>query len=159
MDIELVSPLPPEYYSLVWRWLGEHPANNQDDFSPKTYAGFQVDMDLRQEREDVFLVLSDGKPVGAIGFCPMTPHAGMLHGILFSKSVHGTGVAKRAMQMLMEKLFASGLQKISASYYQHNARVGRFLEKLGFRVEGLMVDQTLQDGRAVSMVLVAAFAS
>jgi len=158
LDIELQSPFPTEHYGLLWKWMAEYPANNSDDFSPKTYVGFQVDMDLRQEREDVFLVLYEGKPVGAIGYTPMTPHAGMMHGILFSKSVHGKGVAKQAMQMFMAKVFASGVAKISASYYEHNKRVGRFLESLGFKVEGLMINQTIQDSKPINMVLAAAFA-
>jgi len=153
-----ISEFPLDEVAILWKWLNDDRKCNFDDFGPRSYTEFYDEMSLRMETEDLFAVCADGSLIGAIGFHPINHHIGALHGICFAKRVHGTQITKKAMGMFLEKIFRSGIHKIQVSYFQDNIRVGRFLEKLGCVVEGLMIANTIQDGKPINMVLGAFFA-
>ncbi|MGH9666932.1 MAG: GNAT family N-acetyltransferase, partial [Bryobacteraceae bacterium] len=67
------------------------------------------------------------------------------------------GVAAQAVRAFLLERFAGGVEKVSAAFFANNARIERFLDKLGAEPEGYLRRQTLRDGRAVDMRLVAIF--
>lgn len=80
---------------------------------------------------DDFVVLKDGVIVGRIGIW----QADEL-GLLFARSVWGTGIAREAAVGLIERSRARGMMLVMADIDPRNDRVRRFLEKLGFKKTG-----------------------
>jgi RimJ/RimL family protein N-acetyltransferase len=158
MQIDLIYQFPEEFYQNAWCWLNENWAANFDDFSPKNYAEFEAHMRERVSNEEVWCVLADGAPVGIIGYLQLSPVKGLLRGVCFTKWTHGTPVTRQAVAQLLEKKFAEGTTKIGLAYFQKNIRVGRFMQRLGAKVEGLMIADTLQNGQPVNAVIAAFFA-
>ncbi len=81
----------------------------------------------------------------------------MLHGIVFTSAVHGLGVSQAAMRQVLTWCWAHGIDKVSASYFADNMRVGAFLARVGAIPEGLLRQQTIRAGQAIDMPLVAFF--
>jgi RimJ/RimL family protein N-acetyltransferase len=156
--IELISPFPPQHYPLLWKWLHEFPASNFDDFGPHTLEQFAAEMDRRAQDEQTWCVTLHGEPVGAIGYCRESGYHGHFNGICFARDAHGTGVAREAIRRVMESVWATGTQKVSAYFFAHNRRVLRFLLRLGAVREGVLKDHTLQDGKPIDVLAVAFFA-
>jgi len=153
--VVLVSPFPSERLNLAWNWLNQFPENNFDDFGPTTFEEFEGEMIRRMGVEKTWGVLKDGVLCGIIAFLPANQRNGSFHGICFSKAVHGTGTAKRAVRMVIEEIFQSGVQKISASYFASSTKIEHLLLSLGAQYEGTLVKQTVQHGRPIDMRLVA----
>jgi RimJ/RimL family protein N-acetyltransferase len=153
----LVSPFPAEAFPAVWTWLQEFPANNFDDYGPRTYETFQAAMQDRAAVERTWGVLHEGQPCGIIAYLPLSERLGIFHGICFAQSVHGKGIAKAAVRQVLDELFASGVFKVQAAFFADNLRVGRFLIGLGAVEEGLLRKQTMRDGIAIDMQLLAFF--
>jgi len=155
----------PDDLHLLWIWLNEFPRANFDDYSPKTFEEFQVEIFQRMQpdssgrvREFIVVALLDGKPIGFIGYRPITERLGTLHGICFSKAVHGKGHAAFAVRNLINAIMKDGkVQKIEANYFKDNARIKKFLRKLGFEHEGTRFDHTLRQGKPIDVSLVALY--
>jgi RimJ/RimL family protein N-acetyltransferase len=156
-SIDLVSPLPMDWIPLLWQWLREDPQANFDDYAPTTLEDFRDEMTQRLVIERSWGVLVDGAPVGAIGYFPATARLGMLHGICFTRQVCGTGVARVAVQRVLDELFATGVDKVCVSCFVDNVRVHRFLASFGAVTEGLQNDQTIRQGQPIAMSLMAIF--
>jgi len=153
----LLSPFPASALPRAWEWLREFPANNFDDYGPRTLEEFLAVMEERASQEFTWGVLYEGELCGIIAFLPLTERTGTFHGICFTRSVHGKGIAKEAVGQVIEELFASGIQKIQAGIFADNIRVARFLTGLGAVEEGLLREQTMRGGIAVDMQLLAIF--
>lgn len=80
---------------------------------------------------DDFVVLHAGVLVGRIGIW----QANEL-GLIFARPVWGTGIAREALDALIERSRARGMTSIMADIDPRNTRVRRFLEKFGFRKTG-----------------------
>jgi RimJ/RimL family protein N-acetyltransferase len=80
---------------------------------------------------DDFVVLMDGALVGRVGIWQ-----GRELGLIFARSVWGTGVAREALAALIERSRSRGMAQIMADIDPRNERVRRFLEKFGFRKTG-----------------------
>jgi len=156
--IALVSPFPASDLGRLWNWLHEYPEANTDDYGPVSFEEFSIEMRRRMESgERTWGVLSDGALCGAIGFAPATERLGWFHGICFSQSVHGRGIARQAVARVLDELFASGIEKVCAGYFADNARIDRLFKRLGAVEEGLLRAQTLRNGKPVDMRLIAIF--
>jgi RimJ/RimL family protein N-acetyltransferase len=157
--MQIVSPFPPSKYRRLWDWLGQFPLNHFDDGGPRTcdeFAGTIAERLAHGER--LYGVFDDrGELVGAIGMAFLSPRAAMFHGISFDRPAHGTGIAQRAVAAILDELFRSGIEKVSAAYFADNERVHRFLKKLGAVEEGYLRRQTRRGGVPVDMRLVAFF--
>lgn len=114
-------------------------------------------MEQRAAVERSWGVLVDGKLCGIVAYLPYTPRSGTFHGICLAKTVHGSGLAQRAVKDVLAELFASGVEKVSASFFAANQRVRKFLAGLGAVDEGLMKRHTLQHGTPIDMRLMAFF--
>lgn len=148
-DVSLV-PFPPASIPDAWRWLNEFPKSTLDDYGPKTEKEFAVDLLRRVKSGQIVLgAKHQGVCVGIIGFQQVTPRMGHFAGICFSKEVHGKGVARAALSLLMNTLWAAGLEKIEAVHFADNQRIFRLLCKLGGFSEGLLLKHALRDGRAI----------
>ncbi len=157
MSFSLVSPFPPGELPLAWAWLHEFPANNFDDYGPTTYAEFAEEMERRGGAEQTWGIMAAGHLCGIVAYLPYTPRSGTFHGVCFTRSVHGTGIPRAAVRAIADEIFASGVEKISASFFASNLKVHRFLAGLGAVDEGLMRQHTLQGGIPIDMRLVALF--
>jgi [ribosomal protein S5]-alanine N-acetyltransferase len=80
---------------------------------------------------DDFVVLHDGVLVGRVGIWQ-----GNELGLIFTRSMWGTGIAREAMEALIGRSRARGMTSIMADIDPRNIRVAKFLEKLGFRKTG-----------------------
>lgn len=148
--------MPP--IELLWKWLNEFPQNNFDDFGPKSEEELIVDLTRRAHRgEYVWMVYVGEAPVGVIGYAPMSDYCGMFHGICITREWHGRGVGNYAVREVIDAIFDMGYQKISASFFRDNHRVDAFLNRLGFRHEGILTRQTMRGGKPVDMLLMALF--
>ena len=78
-----------------------------------------------------FVVIHDSALVGRIGIWQKNEL-----GLIFARSVWGTGVAREAAEALIERSRARGMTAIMADIDPRNLRVRRFLEKLGFKKTG-----------------------
>lgn len=145
----------PADIPLLWKWLMEFPCSNFDDYGPKTEEEFHAHIVRRlNQRELCIAVLQNDTLIGCIGYRPMTDRLGTLHGICFSKEVHGTGAAPFAVHKFLETLFAGKVERVMASYFQDNLRIKKFLRKQGFVHEGTLMDHTLRGGRVTNMAIV-----
>jgi ribosomal-protein-alanine N-acetyltransferase len=80
---------------------------------------------------DDFVVIHDGVLVGRIGIWQNNEL-----GLIFARTVWGTGVAREAAEVLIERSRSRGMLSIMADIDPRNDRVRRFLEKFGFRKTG-----------------------
>lgn len=151
--------LHPEDMPLVWKWYNEFPRANFDDYGPHTLEALTAEMVARMSRgEIVAIVLHDQKPVGILGFAGLTERLGTLHGICFSKEVHGIGLTHFALKNFLKILFSNAkLQKISAMYFQNNLRIKKFLRAHGFVHEGTFLQHTVCGGVPINVSVVALY--
>lgn len=156
MTIEFVSPVPLTWAPMLLDWLRERPECNFDDYGPSTVEGIEAKLSNVTIRS--WGVVYEGAPCGVIAYQALTPEVGGFAGICFTESVHGKGVALLAVQRVLNRLWAEGVEKISATYFADNLRVARFLAKLGAVREGLLRAHTRRNGAPVDMELVALFA-
>jgi len=80
---------------------------------------------------DDFVVVHGGGLVGRVGIWRDNEL-----GLIFARSVWGTGIAREATEALIERSRLRGMTSIMADIDPRNLRVARFLEKLGFRKTG-----------------------
>ena len=155
MEILLVFPFKREDLPLLWEWVQEFPQANFDDSGPRDYTVFERIMTDRIQNEVTCGVILDNTLVGIIGYKPTDEHSGSFHGICFAHAIHGRGVATKAVRTFIAKLYAGGVEKISAQYFASNRRVRRFLKNLGAKDEEYVRDATAQNGLPMDMYLVS----
>ena len=80
---------------------------------------------------DDFVVVHEGALVGRVGIWKDNEL-----GLIFARSVWGTGIAREATEALIERSRSRGMKSIMADIDPRNLRVARFLGKLGFRKTG-----------------------
>ena len=143
-------------WAMIWAWVHERPSAHLDDSAGTTLEAFCEEMDSRLRcGESVYGVFLDGKPVGSIGYQPISDRVGMLHGVAISRAVSGRGIADVALEQLMQQLASQGIRKVSASYFADNAHIRACLRRVGFVDEGFLQDHVFRNGRPVSLWLVA----
>jgi RimJ/RimL family protein N-acetyltransferase len=155
---KLTSPFPLQFCADLLAWCNESAVQAMDDFWPKTVEALWVEIERRSKTEQTNLISNDGSPVGYIGYCRINSHVGTLRGVCFAKSVHGDGTALRALRKVLWMAFDSGVHKVMAFPFSDNARAIAFYEKLGAETEGLLLEQTLRDGRLTDVACMAFFA-
>lgn len=158
LKFELVSPFPEKYYHLLHDWTFEYPERVRDDSWPKDLGSLRDMMNARAASELTVCVMQEGVPVGFIGYANIDHHKGTLRGVCFTKSVHGNGVPFRALRMVLQQQFDSGIHKIYAFPFADNARAIGFYYKLGAKFEGHLRENTTRDGVLTDMLLLAFFA-
>ena len=97
---------------------------------------------------DDFVVLKDGVIVGRIGIWQNSEL-----GLLFARSVWGTGVAREAAEALIQRSRVRGMISIMADIDPRNEASARLLERLGFIREGVLRERWVIDGRVADSAL------
>jgi RimJ/RimL family protein N-acetyltransferase len=96
------------------------------------------------------VTLLDGTPIGAMAFLHVDPVQGKgeLRKLIGDPAIRGKGFGKAATRMWIGYgLYGLGLRKIYLNTLNTDLRNIRLNEELGFRVEGLLHDEVLLDGR------------
>lgn len=156
--VTITSPFPLRFCSDLLDWCNESAVQAMDDFWPKTVEALSAEIEGRSRTERTCLICKGGLPVGYIGYNRINSHVGTLRGVCFAKSVHGDGTALRALRRVLWMAFDSGVHKVMAFPFSDNARAIVFYEKLGAETEGLLLEQTLRNGRLTDVNCMAFFA-
>lgn len=156
--ISFVTPFPLSEVPKLWEWMNEFRKFNFDDYGPQTLDEFYLLVGNKLKAGHVLCgVKYKGHIVGIVCFDQSNPKVGMFHGICFSKDVHGTGIPQAAVEMILEKMFEAGVEKVKACFFSDNGRVKRFFKKLGSVDEGKLRAETMRDGKPQDCFLVAIF--
>ncbi len=157
LTVRLVTPFPEPWVPQLWAWMHEEPTANTDDDTPTTYAAFAPDVRDRLRSDRTWAVVVGEAPVGYIGYRSTSRRVGTFHGICFTRSACGCGVAREAVTRVLADLYASGVEKISATVFADNRRVRRFFQKLGATEEGTLVAQAVRRGLPIDLTVLALF--
>ena len=115
---------------------------------------------LASGKDDVFAfaICIDGKAVGSIGAF----RQGNIHyrtaemGYYLAEEYRGKGIMTEAVKRLCETVFSeSDILRIYAEPFAHNAGSRRVLEKAGFKLEGIMKNNAVKNGKIIDMALYA----
>jgi RimJ/RimL family protein N-acetyltransferase len=157
-QIELREPFPEEAWPLVWGWTQSFRDQITDDSSPTNLDQFvehQIAKSLRMRIWAVYRGSAVGDELGGmIAAEPISPCAVSAH-FIFKKSFWGSKTTIPACNQAIEHLFADdrGTLKISGLVFSHNHAVRGILTRLGFAVEGIFRDHTLQQGKPASVTV------
>ena len=121
MDAIFADPEAMQY----WSRLPHTDITETEDWVVKTIEAVEAG------EADDFVVVHEGALVGRVGIWQ-----GNELGLIFARSVWGTGVAREATEALIERSRLRGMTSIMADIDPRNLRVARFLAKLGFRKTG-----------------------
>lgn len=145
----------PEDYETMYQTLQEFPQNNFDDFGATTTEEFTTEMIRRKEYgERLFIVRCNCFIIGYIGCRRVSSKKAIFHGICFAKEFHGKGLAKQALDEVIERIFDSGVTELYASFFAHNEKIYNLLKSLGAEDYGYKPKYTSQGGQAIDMRLV-----
>lgn len=122
----------------------------------KEYISFVLNSDPNETF--AFAIDVDGKAVGSIGaFRQKNIHSRTAElGYYLAEEYWGKGIMTAAVKQLCEKLFAeTDIIRIFAEPFSYNAGSRRVLEKAGFKLEGIMKNNAVKNGRVLDMALYA----
>ncbi len=145
-----ILPFPLDHAPLLWAWMNEVGDQNLDDSGPKNASELRAHLERRLAAgEELWEVLADGKPIGAIGYIRVTAELGRFHGICFTKEVHGSGIPFQAVVEVLRLVFARGTECLETYFFADNMQVIKFLKKLGFEDAGLIPRGSSQRGQLI----------
>lgn len=100
-------------------------------------------------------IFYDNVIVGGIGMHDWNQQTGIAQiGYWISKDYEGKGIVKASVRGLVEYLFVTiGLNKIEIHFVPANKRSAAIAEQLGFRVEGVLRQRVLRNGRVEDLVV------
>jgi RimJ/RimL family protein N-acetyltransferase len=127
---------------------------------PYTRADGQVWLNIAQAGDPPthFAIEFAGEAVGGIGLKPGSDieRVSAEVGYWLGESVWGRGLATAALNALCDHAFETfELTRIFALPFAHNLASRRVLEKARFRLEGLLRQSAIKEGRVVDQVLYA----
>jgi RimJ/RimL family protein N-acetyltransferase len=115
-------------------------------------------MEKRLEREYLheFSIrsLSDDRLIGYVGLLVKWPHGDASVGIAIGeRDLWGKGYGTEAMQLVLQYAFMElNLRRVSLATNGYNTRARRSYEKAGFRLEGVMRQDQMREGRRFDSV-------
>ena len=140
--------------------MQDAPEKNLDDRSSTNEADFIIELFRRlQDGERIYgLYLRDGTgPIGGLGYAPVTPDHGWLHGICLSPAYQRKGYGNRALMTLEQMLTDEGVSKVSAAYYADNDGVRRLFARNGFLTQGRITGDVTRNGQPVALECVSKY--
>ena len=156
MPVEIESPFPEFAVPRIWDWVQTFRSKVCDDYSPSTREAL-VEHTLAQLRVyRSWAVLRDGDIGGIVLWQPYNPVNGAIH-VIFKRAFWGRATTETALQMVFREIFESGVNKISASFYEDNHALRALAKALGAKREGWFEAQTIRNGKPVAMDAVAIF--
>jgi len=120
----------------------------------KIYSGLAGrDDTVKEITENVFyLILKDGKIVGDIAYEMKDENTAYISGLAVGKEFQRQGIARKAMQMLLEML--KDIEHIGLVTHPENEKAIGLYKSLGFKQIGLPMENYFGDGEArIKMVL------
>jgi [ribosomal protein S5]-alanine N-acetyltransferase len=133
------------------RWFPPVPA----DFDTLTYWQDHINKAADAYSQGVALRLwmhpksAPDKVIGSIGFSQIFrgPFCNCVLGYQISREYEGQGLMKEALETSIRYMFVEQkLHRIAANYRPENARSGRLLTRLGFRIDGFGKNYLFIDG-------------
>ena len=109
----------------------------------------------RRGFQSEWCVLHDDRPIGAMGFLKhdYTQHKAELRKLIGDPDLRGQGYAREATRLWIQYgLQGMGLKKIYLNTLETNLRNIRLNEELGFKVEGILRNEVMIDGRTHDVV-------
>ncbi len=142
----------------LWSWLLQFPSANFEDTAPDNLEDFKrAYKSMATGVRQLWGVEVDGALLGAIGFEPLSRRTGMLRGLCFDQSAHGSGAPLAAVRKFLDLCWASGFRKISARYLASNRRAQAFFKKLGAVQEGYLKGDAEQQGKPIDVRIITFF--
>ena len=93
---------------------------------------------LATRRETDWAVVADGEAVGGAGYAPRHVPGLAEVGYWIVAERRGAGLATAAVELVVERALAAGIERLQATVEPWNAASQRVLEKAGFEREGLL---------------------
>lgn len=149
MSVSVESPFPDFAWPSVWHWIQPFQSRIADDYGPKTLKEF-VDMHLQMEAH-TWGVYRDGELGGLICIEKRTPVLAQTH-LIFKKSFWGRATTETAIREVYDRVFQDGVLKIGSYVFQNNHAIISLAKAIGAREEGVLRNQTMQNGKPVNMV-------
>lgn len=157
-NVAIVFPMPESWWPRVWEWMEQTPAANYEDGSPRDCDAFvEMKRAAVSGGERAVGIVLDGEPVGYIGFASPSRHVVAIGSMVVDAKVTGRGVGPTALWKLGKLFFASGVEKVQATFFADNERMHKMTRAIGCEVEGVLKRQVMRDGKAVDVVVVAFF--
>ncbi len=131
------SPPPTGDMSTLEYWR-----DNIDKSQVGYLAGTQLRLIMLSREEP-------GRVIGSIGFSQIFrgPFCSCMLGYQIDAACEGKGLMREALQTAIRHMFEEQkLHRIGANYMPRNARSGRLLQRLGFRIEGFAGNYLFIDG-------------
>lgn len=132
--------------------------NNVRDYFPHPYKRTDADTFIafasgKSPVQD-FAIVVDGEAVGCIGYIPGTDveRVSAEVGYWLGEAHWGRGIASEALDAMAEHIFATtGILRLFATVFSHNAASMRVLEKAGFRPVGILRNAAVKNGRVIDL--------
>lgn len=101
-----------------------------------------------------FIVLYDGNPIGIIHMSIDRYQIGCLHGGMLPEYANGLGrKAYKSVKKFIQFAFENfKIRKIKAEIPTYNRKAERILLGMGFKKEGLFLEQTIRNGKPENVV-------
>ncbi len=164
MNVKIRKWKTEDAKSLASALSNQHVLNNLRDGLPYPYtekdAADYISAMLESNPNDTFAyaIDLDGTAVGSIGAF----RQGNIHrrtaeiGYYLDEQYWGKGVMTEAVRLLCKKIWdETDILRIYAEPFAYNIGSRRVLEKAGFRLEGIMKNNAVKNGRVLDMALYA----
>ncbi len=160
MNMTLVSPQPED----AWFWAQ---VRNQNSTQQNNPMGVLSEEKLRSQIIDSNFEISEKKSAhryyiqlnhsefaGVIALRDIHWDSGVCEiGYLIAEKFQNQGVATKAVEIILRKAFAGGIQKIKATTSVKNPASYRVLQKNGFSLEGHLKNEVLIQGQLHDMYM------
>jgi RimJ/RimL family protein N-acetyltransferase len=152
-----IEPLAPEYFALVAEWLSQPEVNEwlSGEWRNQTVDPRMIGIAVRNKRNRLYLVRSDGQPCGLVALADWDAVDGiaMLWGMIGDASFGGRGVFTEALGQLIRLSFRElHIEALNAWIMADNARSRRVVEKLGFHEQGRLRSSASRNGHRIDRV-------
>lgn len=157
-QVEVRFPFPDSALPQLWLWCEKFRHLVADDYAPKDMEDF-VNYELaRSEQGGVkYGVYRADEIGGCIWVEPVNYRVVSAH-CVFKKEFFGHQTTLPALTQVADYLFAQGVKKIQMNCFDHNAAIKSLLRKLGTVKEGILRQQTTQNGKPIDILLLALYA-
>ncbi|MDF0697190.1 GNAT family N-acetyltransferase [Rhizobium sp. MC63] len=109
--------------------------------------------------EPVFVAFQDGEPVGVTGLVRQRSskmsHRATVIMVYISKSLRGTGLAGRLLDVVTDHARATGIRQLELFVSAENTAAIRFYQRQGFSEVGRIPGGVLEEGREIDDVMMA----
>lgn len=155
-------PAGAEHAPLWQEWRGQAAARRYMPLAPASVEQLAARLSAcagtlsdRSKSEYRWMVEADGEVVGTVAATNTSWGSGYAEiAFMLSEAVHGRGVGTRAVALLLRTLFEeTELYRVFATISADNVASQRLVERLGFRLEGVLRQHYVIGGRRVDQMI------